>query len=232
MMVGMGAVVLGGGAFLLMSGDGSIFDKPPTIGATEAPIVKISQADFDSVLKVTPTKGRDDARFTVIEFADFQCPLCRKMFATVCKDLGKKIDVKFGFVNYPLEEMHQYALQASLTSQSALEQGKFWEFYAAMFEDVDAVWTDLLVDECATKAGLDLTKVKMYMSNDTNVKAVQALRDRVTSLGVGSTPSFWVHDKQSGKIVQVVGVELYKTLAEAPGMVKIDATKFETPPKS
>jgi protein-disulfide isomerase len=191
--------------------------------------VVIKKEDFDSVLKLAPTKGPDDARFTVIEFADFQCPLCRKMFAAVCKDLGKKISVKFAFVNYPIEEIHQYSLQAALTGDAAREQGKFWEYYDAMFTDTDPAWNDGLVDERAKVAGMDFTKTKAYISTDENIKKIQTLRDRVAGLGVQSTPSFWVLDNQTGKISQVVGVELYKAIADAPGMPKIDATQFATP---
>lgn len=229
MLIVMGVIVAVGGGFLLLSGDGSMFDKPNQPGATKPAPVVIKREDFDSILKLAPTKGPDDARFTVIEFADFQCPLCRKMFAAVCKDLGKTISVKFGFVHYPIEEIHQYSLQAALTGDAAREQGKFWEYYDAMFTDTDPAWNDALVDDRAKIAKMDITKTKAYISNDANIKKIQTLRDRAAGLGVQSTPSFWVLDNQTGKISQVVGVELYKALAEAPGMPKIDATKFATP---
>lgn len=229
MLIVMGVIVAVGGGFLLLSGDGSMFDKPNQPGANKPAPVVIKKEDFDSVLKVAPTKGPDDARFTVIEFADFQCPLCRKMFAAVCKDLGKKVTVKFAFVHYPIEEIHQYSLQAALTGDAAREQGKFWEYYDAMFTDTDPAWNDGLVDERAKLAGMDITKTKAFISNEENIKKIQSLRDRVSGLGVQSTPSFWVLDNQTGKISQVVGVELYKALAEAPGMPKIDATQFSTP---
>jgi protein-disulfide isomerase len=229
MLIVMGVIVAVGGGFLLMSGDGSMFDKPNQPGATKPAPVVIKKEDFDSVLKLAPTKGPDDARFTVIEFADFQCPLCRKMFAAVCKDLGKKVTVKFGFVHYPIEEIHQYSLQAALTGDAAREQGKFWEYYDAMFTDTDPAWNDALVDERAKIAGMNFATTKSYIQSEENIKKIQALRDRVSGLGVQSTPSFWVLDNQTGKISQVVGVELYKALAEAPGMPKIDATQFATP---
>jgi predicted DsbA family dithiol-disulfide isomerase len=98
-----------------------------------------------------------------------------------------------------------------------------------MFIDTDPAWNDTLVDERAKVAGMDITKTKAYISTDENIKKIQTLRDRVAGLGVQSTPSFWVLDNQTGKISQVVGVELYKALAEAPGMPKIDATQFATP---
>jgi len=229
MLIVMGVIVAVGGGFLLLSGDGSMFDKPNQQGANKPAPVVIKREDFDSVLKLAPTKGPDDARFTVIEFADFQCPLCRKMFAAVCKDLGKKISVKFGFVHYPIEELHQYSLQAALTGDAAREQGKFWAYYDEMFTDTDPAWNDGLVDERAKLAGMDITKTKSYISSEENIKKIQSLRDRVSGLGVQSTPSFWVLDNQTGKISQVVGVELYKVLAEAPGMPKVDATQFATP---
>jgi hypothetical protein len=98
-----------------------------------------------------------------------------------------------------------------------------------MFTDTDPAWNDALVDDRAKLAGMDITKTKSYISNEDNIKKIQGIRDRVSGLGVQSTPSFWIRDNQTGKISQVVGVELYKALAEAPGMPKIDATQFSTP---
>jgi predicted DsbA family dithiol-disulfide isomerase len=98
-----------------------------------------------------------------------------------------------------------------------------------MFKDTDPAWNDALVDDRAKIAGLNFVATKSYIQSEENIKKIQTLRDRVSGLGVQSTPSFWVLDNKTGQISQVVGVELYKALAEAPGMPKIDATQFSTP---
>src|SRR5216117_1850385 len=81
-------------------------------------------------------KGDREAPITVIEFADFQCPYCNKIQATL-NDLLAKYNgrVKLAFRDFPLRELHPQAQSAAEAARCAGDQGKFWEFHDILFRD-------------------------------------------------------------------------------------------------
>ncbi len=75
-----------------------------------------------------------NAPVKIVEFSDFQCPFCEKVYPTM-----KALEAKYGskisleYRQYPLS-FHPYAQKAAEGSECAGEQGKFWEMHDAMFE--------------------------------------------------------------------------------------------------
>ena len=78
-------------------------------------------------------RGPADARITIVEFSDFQCPYCAAA-ATKINDLMKQYpnDVKLVFKQFPLD-IHGQARLAAQASLAAHAQGKFWELHDRMF---------------------------------------------------------------------------------------------------
>lgn len=93
-----------------------------------------------------PVLGSSDAKITIIEFSDFQCPFCESFFMSTYPELKKNyIDtgkVQFAFRHYPLTSIHPNAQKAHEAAECANEQGKFWEYHDKLFQ-TQAVWTDL-----------------------------------------------------------------------------------------
>ena len=87
-----------------------------------------------------PVRGQDSAPVTWVEFSDFQCPYCAKLYVdtdtqveTAYVNTGK---VKMYFRNYPLPpSMHPNAEAAAEASRCANEQGKFWAMHDKLFTD-------------------------------------------------------------------------------------------------
>lgn len=93
-----------------------------------------------------PMLGKQNAKVTIIEFSDFQCPFCEqfftKTFAQIKKtyiDTGK---VKLYFRQYPLTSIHPNAQIAAEAAECANAQGKFWQFHDMLFTN-QASWVNL-----------------------------------------------------------------------------------------
>ncbi|PJC33537.1 hypothetical protein CO007_02800 [Candidatus Roizmanbacteria bacterium CG_4_8_14_3_um_filter_36_10] len=97
------------------------------------------QKAFDPVAKKievgnSQSIGAVNAKVTIVEFSDFQCPYCIRAFPTVEQILKEyKNDVKFYFKQFPLTQIHPFAQKAAEASLCAADQGKFWEFHDKLF---------------------------------------------------------------------------------------------------
>lgn len=82
------------------------------------------------------TKGPKDAKITFVEYSDFQCPFCARVYPTI-NQLMKDYDGKVQLVlkHFPLISIHPRAQKASEATECARDQGKFWEFHDALFEN-------------------------------------------------------------------------------------------------
>ncbi|MDP4011041.1 MAG: thioredoxin domain-containing protein [Candidatus Roizmanbacteria bacterium] len=87
----------------------------------------------------SPSIGSKDAKVTIVEFSDFECPYCARAFATVkqIKDAYPK-DVKIVYKQLPLTNIHPNAQKAAEASICAKDQGKFWEMHDKIFESQGA----------------------------------------------------------------------------------------------
>lgn len=102
----------------------------------------ISKIDFAPTVSTITEKGSvkvmgsNNAPISVVEYTDFQCPLCYKYFAetypTIVDKYVKTGKAKYEFKHFPLQ-IHPQARAAGLASECALEQNKFWEMHDSLF---------------------------------------------------------------------------------------------------
>lgn len=89
--------------------------------------IKVSSTDF--------VTGPSEAKVTMVEFSDFQCPYCARAYPVIKQILrAYPKDVRFVYKQYPLTSIHTFAQKASEASLCAGEQGKFWEYHDKLFE--------------------------------------------------------------------------------------------------
>ncbi len=159
-----------------------------------------------------PSFGPADAKVTVVEFSDFQCPYCARA-AQVARDLKKKYptQVRFVFRQYPLS-FHQNAQKASEAALAANAQGKFWAYHDKLFENQQALGlTDL--KRYAADVGLNAAAVDSALESSQYAEAVKAdvaLGDKVYVQG---TPTLFVngkrvHEPSLAGVSQLIDAEL------------------------
>lgn len=142
-------------------------------------------------------KGNPLAKVTIVEYSDFQCPACAAYFPLVQKIVSENINnIRFVYRHFPLPQ-HQNAIPASLASEAAGKQGKFWEMYEMLFTNHDT-WensTDAKTTftEYAKKLGLDITKYKVDVDSKEVLDKVNSDLKGGQDVGINSTPSFYVN---------------------------------------
>lgn len=86
-----------------------------------------------------PVQGNNNAKITIIEFSDYQCPFCERFFTQTEGQLKKEyIDtgkVKFYYRDYPLSQIHPGAQKAAEAARCAGDQGKYWEYHDLIFQN-------------------------------------------------------------------------------------------------
>jgi protein-disulfide isomerase len=157
------------------------------------------ESQFKNPVKIdigsSPVIGPKDAKITIVEFSDFQCPYCQRG-ADSMKELLKMYpkDVKVVFKNLPLP-FHQEAKPAAIAALAAGEQGKYWEMHDELFANQSSLGEELYI-KLAEKLGLKMDKFKADLKSDKLAKMVDADAELATKHGVKGTPGFFVNGVQ------------------------------------
>jgi protein-disulfide isomerase len=148
-------------------------------------------------LEGSPSKGPADAKVTVVEFADFECPHCRELYESLQAIETKYPQVRFVYKNFPLTQIHPWAETAAIGARCAFEQSPadFWKVHDAIFQDQDDISADNVWDKLvsfASQAGLNADTYKACLSSAGAQKSVDAEHAEGVALGVNSTPTVYV----------------------------------------
>ena len=141
-------------------------------------------------------KGAKNARVTVVEFSDFQCPPCgesRELLGKVLEAYPK--DVKLVYKVFPLSSIHQNALGAAKAAIAAGKQGKFWEMHDILYQNQTELAPDKLT-EYAKKIGLDVPRWQRDMGSPEVQKEVSSEVGDGRAADVDATPTFFVNGKR------------------------------------
>lgn len=179
-------LIIVGGAYLSgsgQSGDGEPVHQPERLVRDESPVL-----------------GPDDAKVTVVEFGDFQCPACGALHPVLkqIKEDNKDNSVKFVYRHFPLPQ-HQFAQLASEASIEAQQQGKFFEYHDALFENQDALEREDL-ERYAQELELDMDSLRKALDDKIHKDVVSRDEQDARALGVSGTPTVYINGvKYSGQ---------------------------------
>jgi protein-disulfide isomerase/rhodanese-related sulfurtransferase len=182
--VSVAAVVLGAPGFYLLARHGEA-----------APAVRlVTAADLAARLARPGARatGSPQAPLTVVEFGDFECPVCGRGEAAAREIRARYAgQVRFVFRQFPLERIHPFARKAAEASECAGEQGKFWE----MVEKIYARQEDLSpqgLERDAAGLGLDQPRFNQCLESGAMAARVGQDVEDGRALGVRATPTFFI----------------------------------------
>lgn len=141
--------------------------------------------------------GNSDAKVTLIEYSDFQCPAC-KAYEDIIKQVRESYtaeELRFVFRHFPLRSIHPNADLAAQAAESAGEEGKFWEMKDVLFEK-QSEWAEDkdprgFFSAYAKGLGLDIAEFEEDMKSDDDSKErVEKDYQSGVALGINSTPTF------------------------------------------
>ena len=182
-----------------------------------------SETVYKVILGDAPTKGEADAKVTIIEFSDFQCPFCGRAIELI-KQVEAKYgkDVRLAFKNNPLP-MHPDAPYAARAALAAGKQGKFWEMHDKLFEANNSRQPNALksdkIDAMARGIGLDLDRFHGDIDAAEMKDLIESDQLQARQLGAYGTPYFYVNGQ---RISGVVPFEQFKNVVDA-AMRRADA---------
>jgi protein-disulfide isomerase len=180
-----------------------------------------------------PVRGNKDAKVTIINYDDFQCPFCARMHESLAKDVLKTYGdrVKIIYKDYPLFSIHPWADHAAVNANCLNQQSgqAYWDFADYVHYNQREISgekrplpeqtadLDRVALEQGKKNGLDATKLQACIKAQDDA-AVKASSKEGDELGVDSTPTLFVDgEKISGAVPVDVLAQIIDRALRAAG---------------
>jgi protein-disulfide isomerase len=173
-----------GGGYLLWGSNKS------TTAADTAPIQRVDVSTDDD-----PSLGPANAPITIIEFSDYQCPYCQIWYKQVYQQLLASYPDKIRFVyrDLPLP-MHPEAIPAAEAAECAGEQGAYWKYHDALFNQKYGL-NRAAYEQYAADLELDAKTFTACLDNHRYESEIQADAADAAKAGITGTPSFVVNGR-------------------------------------
>ncbi len=148
-----------------------------------------------------PSRGNPNAKVTVVEYSDFECPVCGRAYKTVENEVMKEYGdrIRFVYKNFPLPN-HPWAQSASIAAMCAYAQSPaaFWTFYRGFFDNQSSITKDTVRGSAMTlarDAKLDMTKFQQCYDQKQSLDRINADLQEGSALGIPGTPLFLVNGR-------------------------------------
>ena len=179
-----------------MMGRAQALDEQKQQAVQAAAMAKIGhKAFFDPA--VAFVTGPADAKTSLVEFYDYDCPYCRASLPAVKKFYeAHKNDTRFSFIEFPIKQLHgQSAVTAAKASLAARRQpAHYMDFHFALLGQEDSITEEMIYAEAA-RAGMDVNKLKADMADPAIEKSLQSSIALAHKAGVDGTPTFVLNGK-------------------------------------
>ncbi|OGY42874.1 MAG: hypothetical protein A2729_03090 [Candidatus Buchananbacteria bacterium RIFCSPHIGHO2_01_FULL_39_14] len=207
LITGIAVMSLAANAYFLSGGQSLSSSKSANTGSqaavntnptpTPAPTPEPG-GDFSKVPAVTNNdhiRGDKNAKITMIEYSDFQCPFCQRHAPTMAKVLedyqGK---VRLVYRHFPLTSIHPQAQKSAEASECASEQGKFWEYHDLLFANQSALDITSL-KSYAKQLSLNQGQFDQCLDSGKYTAKVNKGSAEAQASGITGTPGTWVGDQ-------------------------------------
>ena len=169
--------------------------QQPSGQVVEAPATQQPQfTRYNIPTEGYPSLGPADAKITIVEFSDFQCPYCRKFQQETYQPLLNAYpgQIRFVYRNLPLPPtMHPDAMSAAVASLCANDQNAYWAYHDKLFSS--ETLGEKTYIQYATELGLNVEEFTACLSSGKHDEFIKQDTDFSTKLGVQSTPTFFVN---------------------------------------
>jgi protein-disulfide isomerase len=146
-------------------------------------------------LEGSPSRGPEEAKVTIVEFADFECPFCQHIAPELDALFEKRATkIRFVYKFMPLA-MHPRGEPAARAAIAAQMQGKFWEMHHQLFAHAPRL-EDADLDGYAKAIGLDLERFHADMTSPATKARLEADRKLADDLGVKGTPTIYIDGRE------------------------------------
>jgi len=144
-------------------------------------------------MKNTPVRGNADAKVTLVEYADYECPYCQQIQPVLDRlEADFKGKLAFAYKDVPLP-MHANAQKASEAAHCAGAQGKYWEFHDRLFSTKQLGVAQLR--EHATALNLDAQAFNKCLDSGSQADLVKGYLSEAQDLKLQGTPSFFINGR-------------------------------------
>ena len=156
----------------------------------------MSQHPIDLAAPVTGidhSLGPAHAPITVVEYGDFECPICKQAAPAVklmLERFGARI--RFVFRHFPVEAAHPHAMHAAQAAEAAGGQRKFWQMHDLLFENQRHL-KDANLREYAQRLQLDMPRFIAEMDDEIYLQRVREHIQGGTRSHVRGTPTFYIN---------------------------------------
>lgn len=187
--------------------------QPPEPAA--APVAKVDPA-------VDHIRGDKNAKVSVIEYSDFECPFCKRHYPTMKQvfETYQSKGVNWVYRHFPLS-FHANAEKEAEASECAAALGgeaSFWKFHDLIFERTTSNGTGFALDALvplAKEIGLNGPTFKECLDSGRYAKKVQSEMDSGSAAGVRGTPGTIILKNDSGESKNVSGALPFDTFKSA-----------------
>jgi protein-disulfide isomerase len=170
-------------------------------GYTDSEVVEHLQKRFRAgarkVLDLAdaPMKGNASARITLVEFADYECPHCKRVQPVLRQALDEfKSDVKLYFKHYPLGG-HTNARIAAEAAVAAQRQGKFWPYSDQIWAHAESL-SPAVLEQIAKDVGLDVERWRKDVESEDVKARVERDHAEGMALGIAATPTIYIDGRE------------------------------------
>jgi protein-disulfide isomerase len=175
--------------------------------------VKVLLAEPRAVVKVPASAaalGPADAKVTIVEFLDYQCPFCHRAQESVDVML-KEYEGKVRFVHRDYLLGKPRSLAAARAARCAGEQGKFWEYHRGLLVQAGDL-SDADLGNRAKGLGLDGARFASCAATDKFDADIHSATEAGSDLGVSGTPTFFITGRRA---VGALPVEQFRAMIDA-----------------
>ena len=189
----------------------------------QAPLAPAPETQTMVSIDGAMSKGDNNAKLTMVEFTDFQCPFCARHLKDTMPQIEKEYiktgKVKYVLRDFPLESIHPQAFKGHEAANCAAEQNKYWEMHEKLFANQRAMAPKDL-SGYAEALGMDVAKFQSCIDGNKYAAKVRKDLTDAQKYGATGTPTFFIGltDSKGSDIKavrKIVGAQSYAAFKDA-----------------